>query len=171
MFSQTPQGGIREGNDVHRGKLLGATGPGAWGIAAGLARRGLLTAAAGSALGAGLLARPNVARAQQRHPLAGKTVEMAVLGIRPEHVAVSSARLVEGVPAVVSARSVGIGGWLLLTLQLAGRQTIRAKVPPGRPWQPGDAVHAACAPGRAVLFQGGVRLRAVPTPQPAQAEA
>ena len=149
MFSQAPQGGIREGNDVHRGKLLGATGPGAWGIAGG------------STLGAGLLARSNVARAQERHPLAGKTVEMAVLGIRPEHVAVSSARLAEGVPAMVSARSVGI----------SGGQTVRAEVPPGSPWRPGDAVHAACAPGRAVLFQGGVRLGAVPAPQPEPAEA
>ncbi len=63
-----------------RSGTLGGAGPSAHG-AHGLGRRGLLTAAAGSALGAGLLARPNVARAQGRHPLAGKTIEMAVLGI------------------------------------------------------------------------------------------
>ncbi len=81
-----------------------------------------------------------------------------LLGIRPEHVVVSPVPLADGVPALVRARSVGIGGRLLLTLQLRGAETVRAKVPPGSPWQPGDAVHAACAPGRAVLFQGGMRL-------------
>ena len=94
-----------------------------------------------------------------------------LLGIRPEHVTISSAHLSDGVPAVVEGRSVGIGGWLLLTLRLAGGQSVRAKAPPGSPWRPGDAVHAACAPGRAVLFQNGVRLGAVAAPRPAPAEA
>ena len=81
-----------------------------------------------------------------------------LLGIRPEHVVVSPLPLADGVPALVQARTVGIGGWLLLTLQLDAGQTVRAKVPPGSPWRAGDAVHAGCAPGRAVLFQGGIRI-------------
>ena len=85
-----------------------------------------------------------------------------LLGIRPEHVLVSLAPRADSVPALVQGRSVGIGGWLLLTLELGDGRVVRAKVPPGGSLRPGDAVHAACAPGRAVLFQGGARL-GVPT--------
>ncbi len=80
------------------------------------------------------------------------------LGIRPEHVRVAALPIPGGVPAEVLARTVGIGGWLLLTLALPGGETVRAKTPPGSRFRPGDAVHAACAPGRAMLFQGSRRI-------------
>ncbi len=80
------------------------------------------------------------------------------LGIRPEHVLVSDRPVEGGACGRVASRTVGIGGWLLLALRLDGGASVRAKAPPGSPFKPGDAVHAVCRPGRAVLFQNGRRL-------------
>ncbi len=88
------------------------------------------------------------------------------LGVRPEHLLVAPAPFPGSVAATVTARTVGIGGVVLLTLDLGDTQQVRAKVPPGSLFQPGAAVHVACAPGRAALFRDGVRL-ALPSSAPA----
>ncbi|MBW7884639.1 MAG: ABC transporter ATP-binding protein [Caldilineaceae bacterium] len=50
------------------------------------------------------------------------------LGIRPEHVRVSSEPLTNGVPCTVTGSAIVVGGQYLLTVQ-AGDQLIKAKVP------------------------------------------